>query len=606
MRWDSMPDTVRVSHVPSAGELGFGGFLSDFRTKLEDVPLTSLEKASPLHWKPALDFMLEKDFDSTRTLAEKYGRLSAERFGFSGDCPPLIEFADMFLSGKDSSVWVKVEWKPFARPIPEGMSDRDGDGFYETFARLDPAQFRPGHFSLLSGEYSSRVLTESEVMNYGHELAAYWYPSRNTDFQDLRGLGEWPGVGVELELKKEAGPGILHPIWALRGKPHGSPVYFVITVRGMGESESVGATTRDTPTDSDSLVGVPLVGTLTEVSDNVGEYLASITDRENEILKKQGNGSWSRWQKRLQTFHRDIKGLLDAQPASILAFPSPVKKNVLIFRRELEYLLAGDLASLPDSSNPIQIISAFRDSLASLGIDFLFVPIPTKQDVKPSLVSKAAVPKGVAQPYLRKFLFDLASAKVETVDLLSRFREAANSGDDSLYQRQDTHWTAQGLELAAAALAERVMGYAWFGEVYSTETAFTTRDTVFTQMGDLVERLPVKNRTEYGPESLRARQVLEPDGKLYKDKPEAPVLILGDSYTGVFQLTGCRNAGVTAHLAKAISGPVDLIMGWGGGPEAVNKLRRAGSGALRGKRLVIWMMSARDLFVYPGGWKPGA
>ena len=67
---------------------------------------------------------------------------------------------------------------------------------------------------------------------------------------------------------------------------------------------------------------------------------------------------------------------------------------------------------------------------------------------------------------------------------------------------------------------------------------------------------------------------------------------------------GCRHAGVTAHLARSLGGPVDLIMGWGGGPEAPGKLKKRGDEYLHSKRLVVWMMSARDLFVYPGGWDP--
>jgi hypothetical protein len=43
-------------------------------------------------------------------------------------------------------------------------------------------------------------------------------------------------------------------------------------------------------------------------------------------------------------------------------------------------------------------------------------------------------------------------------------------------------------------------------------------------------------------------------------------------------------------------------MGWGGGPEAPAKLRKRGEEYLKSKRLVIWIMSVRDVFVYPGEW----
>ncbi len=595
MLWNAPGDTVRLPHGVTREDLRFGDFLGEIHPDVGDIPVTEVERASPLHWKPVLEYLLEQAFDEARSLAEGYGKVTAERFGFSGDVPaPLIEFADLYLATKDSSVWIKIECKPWMLPMPEGLHDGDGDGVPEGFARLDASKFTPKLFSLLRGEYASKVLTEAEVIDWGHQLAAYWYPSRNTDFQDLRGLGSWPGEAVEAEVKREfPGRNFPQPVFALRGKPHGQPVYFVLAVPGMG--------VKSPPTPQGGKEGNQSNGPVS-VSDNIGEYLASIRDREKSLLTKQGKGSWDRWRGKLAPYHREVSALLATQPASVMALPG--RKAFLLFRRELEYLLADDLQKLPPEKNPLAAIASLRDSLAALGIDFLFVPIPTKLDVYPGLVSASGVklPGGTTQPFFRKVLLDLAGKQVETVDLLTPFQEAAHGGDDSVYQRQDTHWTAHGLETVAKTLAERVMGYAWFGEAYPEEIHYSVRDTVFSQLGDLYDRLPSDARSGIRPEVLSARRVLLPDGQLYQDRPDAPVLVLGDSYTGVFELTGCRNAGVTAHLAKGLAGPVDLIMGWGGGPEAPNKLRRAGPEALKGKRLVIWMMSVRDLFVYPGGW----
>jgi hypothetical protein len=590
MLWDSPADPVRLPQAPTAEGLRFGGLLNDPRASAEELPLTPAERASPFHWKPALDFLLENDFESTRPLAEAYGKVSAERWGFTGDAPPLVEFAELYVSAKDSSAWVKLEWKPWARPVPPGWKDADGDGFAEAYGRLDKTLFPPKLVALLRGEYSTRRLSEEETIDYGHQLAAYWYPSRNTDFQDLRGRGPWPAPEVEADVREEMkGSQVSQPLFALRGKPRGVPVYFVLRVPEMGAKAPV-----------ESRAASAASGRA--VADNLAEYLASIRDRETSLLAEAGNGSWTAWSERLAPFRADVSSLLRSQPASVMAFKGP--RDVLIFRRELEYLLAGDLRELPRNRNPIETIVALRDSLASLGIDFLFVPIPTKQDVYPGLVSRAGLRRagGVAQPYLRKVLLDLSERQVETLDLLTLFQEAAAAEKESLYQRQDTHWSSRGLQAAAGLLAERVMSYAWFAEVYPEEIRYGTRDTSFGQLGDLYDRLPADLRAGLGPETVRGTQVVLPDGSPYQDSPEAPVLMLGDSYTGVFQLTGCRHAGVTAHLARALGGPVDLIMGWGGGPEAPAKLRRAGPEALQGKRLVIWVMSARDLFVYPGGW----
>ena len=66
----------------------------------------------------------------------------------------------------------------------------------------------------------------------------------------------------------------------------------------------------------------------------------------------------------------------------------------------------------------------------------------------------------------------------------------------------------------------------------------------------------------------------------------------------------CEHAGVSAHLAKEIGTPIDLVMSYGGGPNVRQKLLRRGEDALATKRLVIWMMTARDLYDFWEGWQP--
>ena len=98
--------------------------------------------------------------------------------------------------------------------------------------------------------------------------------------------------------------------------------------------------------------------------------------------------------------------------------------------------------------------------------------------------------------------------------------------------------------------------------------------------------------------------MVNPDGTLYEDNPDSPVVVLGDSYTGVYELIDCQHAGVSAHLARALGRPVDLVMSYGGGPNVRQTLMRAGPEVLGKKRLVIWMMTARDLNDFQDGWEP--
>ena len=66
----------------------------------------------------------------------------------------------------------------------------------------------------------------------------------------------------------------------------------------------------------------------------------------------------------------------------------------------------------------------------------------------------------------------------------------------------------------------------------------------------------------------------------------------------------CEHAGVSAHIAKEIGYPMDLLMSYGGGPSVREKLLRRGKDKLKTKKLVIWMMTARDLFNYWEDWEP--
>ena len=93
-------------------------------------------------------------------------------------------------------------------------------------------------------------------------------------------------------------------------------------------------------------------------------------------------------------------------------------------------------------------------------------------------------------------------------------------------------------------------------------------------------------------------------GKPYDDDPDSPVVLLGDSFTGVYELTDAEHAGVSAHIARGIGYPLDLVMSYGGGPNVRQKLMRRGTEALGAKKLVIWMMTARDLFNYWEDWEP--
>ena len=154
--------------------------------------------------------------------------------------------------------------------------------------------------------------------------------------------------------------------------------------------------------------------------------------------------------------------------------------------------------------------------------------------------------------------------------------------------------------LGAAVVATSID--TWYAELAKHRRAYDMKETSFTRFGDLQSRLPEAEQKKYVPETLVAHQVMM-SGAKYDDDADSPVVLLGDSFTGVYQLTDAEHAGVSAHVARGIGYPLDLVMSYGGGPNVRQKLLRRGVEALGSKKLVIWMMTARDLYNYWEDWE---
>lgn len=593
---DPEAKTVAPRKKIKLDDLVFGSLVEETKAILDFTPLTEAERSRPMHWAPVLERLLSWNFERASGLANAYSAVTSEKWGDTSDVGASFqEFASVWLrsDGNVKEVWVEIEFKPWMSSHLEGIEDRDLDGYPEVIARLNPALFTPEMADYLSGDYASRTLNEGQVMDWARNLASRWYPSYNTDLADVVPGVPWPQPGASEALFNEMGKAMVgNPLFAYRGRPFEDTLWNVFEVDGMGAARTEAARKRE---------GSPVQR---GIDKGLTARLDAVTKRVDKDLQALGGGSWEAWEKKLAPFRAAARDFADREPLEVQGIPG--KDGWLVFRREIDYLLSPDRHDTEVRQQPLPVIAALKDSLAAQGIDFLFIPIPTKLDIYPEILTEGApaLPGGIAQPHLLKLQRDLAEARVETVDLLTpflRIKAASDSGKRALYQRQDTHWSTVGLETAAQVLAERVRQFSWYDSAFRDKRDYRVADSVFETLGDIQARLSDKQKAKFGPESHLGRRVFDKDS-LYEDKEASQVLVIGDSYCGVFHTVGCRNAGVTAHLARNLGGPVDLIMGWGGGPEAPRKLAKRGGEYLAGKRLVVWMMSARDLFVYPGEW----
>ena len=275
------------------------------------------------------------------------------------------------------------------------------------------------------------------------------------------------------------------------------------------------------------------------------------------------------------------------------------REGWLYLPADLRALAVPDLAALSPGAggeaDPVPAIVDFASQVRKAGAELLLVPVPPKPLVYPEPLLPAGLVAGAGDlgAPLAELFAELERRGVPVLDLLPALRAAKDAGGDPLYCRTDTHWSPRGIAVAAAAIAERVGRPAWLAGVPRREVRSERRQLAIE--GDLWRLLPAP-RPE--PERLELTLFAGPDGASLPPWRESPVLLLGDSHALVFHAGAelhARGGGLGDHLAGAWGFPVDLVAvrGSGGTPARINLLRR-GDG-LAGKRLVVWVLAAREL-----------
>jgi alginate O-acetyltransferase complex protein AlgJ len=585
----------------------FGGVVvvESIVASLDRTPLTGPERTHPMAFEPLVDYLARWSADEAGGLEDARSAVKAETWGLTKRPGTFFQqIALLYLhrpaGGGAAQLWVKIEFEPWAR-LFEQMPDADGDGYAEIYGRLRPDLAGAEVVERIVEDYAGRVLATREVHAWANELASYWYPSYNTDVAPLGQATAWPLESTEAEVKASLpGLSVKEPTILIRGKPHNRAVYNVFVIPGVAplatkvKAGARGGADRE-------LKAVP-----------VAAEMGPQRERLRDELKRLGGGSYAAWAKKVAPLHARIKRQLARRPKELKSVLGT--GGFIFYRRSLDYVVGGEIQAQKPGKNPFATIVDFKDYLARLGVDFLLVPVPTKSEVFPdklrgTKLRPARLP--VLNPYGRKFLAELTGAGVEVVDLLPAYlaaRGARKAGEEPLYQPQDTHWTDRGLRLAARLIGERIRRYAWYDRLIAggkRAVAFTLKEVTFKRYGDLHSRLAEKEQKRFRPARLVGHRVIDPrTGKPYDDDPASPVVMLGDSFTGVYQRTDCESAGISAHVAHQIRYPVDLVMSYGGGPNVRKKLLRRGEQDLAGKRLLIWLFAARDFYNYWEDWAP--
>lgn len=303
----------------------------------------------------------------------------------------------------------------------------------------------------------------------------------------------------------------------------------------------------------------------------------------------------------------------------------------LFYRQDVEFLVQPSPLDVRSAKldNPIQAILKFREQLKAKGVELLVVITPGKPSIYPERLTGV---DGLKLAGHGKAILDsLTKLGLNTVDLYTPLL-AAKADDASLgalYLDDDTHWTPRGAELAAGEIAKKVNSMADAGMIDIGEPSmnYVVSDSLADRMGDIGEmsglnkfnvfkaqqvtghviyQQEISERTEEAPaDSLSDSTVVRDTVKTpFKDDfRKSKILILGDSFSRIYQTDAPVNAGWIAHFAKNISRPVASIVSDGGASTLVREKLARKSGVLKGKKLLIWEFVERDLRFGAEGWK---
>ncbi len=308
------------------------------------------------------------------------------------------------------------------------------------------------------------------------------------------------------------------------------------------------------------------------------------------------------------------------------------ENNWLFYKQGMEYLLRPyvldprsvvvDPEDVPITDHVLDTIAAFKETLGKRDIELMVMIVPGKASIYPDVLSRRVPPdKAGTIGYSLRLMRELNERGIETIDLFSALAESRKSDEecgDSLYLSQDTHWRPRGVRVVAKTVAEQIRKKSWFNQLgrtveYTLDTVTVDRDGDIRVMADLPDfKLPfitmpfIKEKTlcyqvyqvRRGEDSSIVSRNLFRD-----DYRKSKILILGDSFSRIYQSDEPRSAGWISHLAYELSLPVCSIVSDGGASTLVREKLARKKGVLRGKKLVIWEFVERDIRYGADGWK---
>ena len=242
--------------------------------------------------------------------------------------------------------------------------------------------------------------------------------------------------------------------------------------------------------------------------------------------------------------------------------------------------------------DPCKAIADFDRQLKARGIRLMLVPVPNKPMICSDALGGKTPP--LQNPSFAEFKKRMEAEGITIIDLTDDFTALRHSGVEP-FLKTDTHWTVEGMRLAARRIAAAT------GEKMLEPQP--SKSINITNLGDIAVMLKLPNCERTFP----AETVTLIEHGIRPDR-NSEILLLGDSFANIYSseaLKGGTGDGLAEALGAMRGAPVDAIIRNDAGAFATRQLLagelKRGHDRLAGKKTVIWEFAIRELA--NGDWK---
>ncbi len=277
--------------------------------------------------------------------------------------------------------------------------------------------------------------------------------------------------------------------------------------------------------------------------------------------------------------------------------------DTIFYRPSLDSVIGPNFMRNPYAEgHPVPAIVAFRDALRRHGVGLVLLVVPGKETFYPEWLSgRYPVSSGPAHiPDMPAFLSEMKRNGVHVVDPTDALWRGKAKAD--MYLRHDTHWTPEGLDLAADEVARALPAVAGRRRLLRAERIQVTCS------GDLYDMLQLPALpSPFRPQTVTVRRVVsEETGEPVEPNIRSPIVLLGDSFANIYSIADMGwgdHAGLGEQLALRLGQPIDIIAQNDGGVNTARATLARRPDGVAGKKVVIWQFAARDLVVSNGEWQ---